>query len=369
MASKTRSPRASGVVLRKQTGKNGDHLYLDIHDGGVRRREFLRLYLTGDRNSDREAKLLAEEIRSQRLQELRARRSGIVLPVFQLEEDFIAYYYNLAQQKGKPWRNTSAHLRRFVTTPVRFADVTPEWLHKFRDYLKRQGLAPNSIATYLDTMKTALNKAVKAQIIAQNPFLFADRVQRKRTQRTYLTVEEIRLLVSTTCNQPEVRRAFLFACLTGLRISDVRSLRWKDIRADGLHIIQRKTGDYTHVPLSDQARELLGTPDNDQRRATVFALPFSDDMFNRYLGKWSKAAGLDKHITSHVARHTFATMLVSEGVDLYAVQHLLGHRDVKVTQQYAKLVDRRKVEAINSLPSISLDSSSIAMDVSHDSEG
>jgi integrase len=355
MSTKTRSPRAAGVVLRKQKGKNGDHLYLDIHDGGIRRREFLRLYITGDRDRDREAKLLAEEIRSQRLQELRARRSGIELPVFRLEENFIAYYENLASQKGKPWQNTLAHLRRFVTSQVRFADVSPEWIHKFRDYLKKQGLAANSIATYLDTMKTALNTAVKARIIHQNPFMFADRIQRKRTHRTHLSIEELRQLASAPCAQPEVKRAFLFACLTGLRISDIRALRWKDIRTDGLHIIQKKTGDYTFVPLSDQARKLLGPTDADSKRAPVFTLPFSDDMFNRYLSRWATTAGLDKHVTSHVARHTFATMLVTEGVDLYAVQHLLGHRDVKVTQQYAKLVDQRKVDAIMSLPSISID--------------
>lgn len=352
MATKTRSPRATGVVLRKQKGKYGDHLYLDIHEGGIRRREFLKLYITGDRDRDREAKLLAEEIRSQRLQELRARRSGIELPVFRLEEDFFAYYENLASQKGKPWQNTLAHLRRFVSSQVRFADVSPEWIHKFRDYLKKQGLAANSIATYLDTMKTALNTAVKARIIHQNPFMFADKIQRKRTHRTHLTIEEVRLLTSTPCTQPEVKRAFLFACLTGLRISDIRELRWKDIRTDGLHFIQKKTGDYTFVPLSDDARNLLGSSDNERKRATVFTLPFSDDMFNRYLSRWAKAAGLDKHVTSHVARHTFATMLVTEGVELYAVQHLLGHRDVKVTQQYAKLVDQRKIDAIKSIPSI-----------------
>ncbi len=341
--------------MRKQKGKHGDHLYLDIHDGGIRRREFLRLYITGDRNRDREAKLLAEEIRSQRLQDLRARRSGIVLPVFRLEEDFIAFYETLANQKGKPWKNTLAHLRRFVTIRVRFADVSPEWIHSFRDYLKKQGLAANSIATYLDTMKTALNNAVKTRIISQNPFLFADKIQRKRTQRTHLKIEELRLLATTPCNQPEVKRAFLFACITGLRISDIRALRSKDIRTDGLHIIQKKTGDYTFIPLSDQARELLGQSNADPKRAPVFTLPFSDDMFNRYLSRWATTAGLDKHVTSHVARHTFATLLVTEGVDLYAVQHLLGHRDVKVTQQYARLVDQRKVDAIKSLPSISID--------------
>ncbi len=348
--SHTRTPRATGVVLRVQKGKKGDHLYLDIHDAGIRRREFLRLYLIGDRDRDREAKLLAEEIRSQRLQELRARHAGIELPVFKLEEDFIAYYKHLAEHKGKPWKNTLAHLNRFVSVPVRFADVSSEWIHAFRDYLKRQGLASNSVATYLDTLKTALNSAVKARIIPQNPFLFADKIQRKRTQRVHLNLEELQLLASTPSRNAEVRRAFLFACLTGLRISDLRALRWKDVKTDGLHIIQQKTGDYTHIPLAEQAVTLLGDTAQTIKSKPVFTLPSTDDLFNRQLGRWCKSAGIEKHVTSHTARHTFATLLITQGNDLYSVQHLLGHRDIKVTQIYAKLVDQRKTDAIKSLP-------------------
>jgi site-specific recombinase XerD len=342
--------RASGVVLRVQKGKKGDHLYLDIHDGGRRRREFLRLYLTGDRDKDRENKLLAEEIRSRRLQELRARQVGLILPSYKLEEDFIEYYRAMSERKGKPWKNTLAHLTRFAKSPIRFADLTPDWIHAFRDYLRKQGLAINSIAAYFDTMKTALNAAVRSKLIPQNPFLFADTIPRTRTQRVYLTVEELQRLASTECSQPIVRQVFLFACMTGLRISDLRALKWKDVRRDGLHVTQKKTGDYTYIPLSEQATALLGAVQVDRRNDPVFDIPFSDDMFNRHLSRWALQAGIDKHVTSHIARHTFATMLVSAGNDLYSVQHLLGHRDIKVTQIYAKLVDQRKHTAIQSLP-------------------
>jgi site-specific recombinase XerD len=346
------STRASGVVLRVQKGKKGDHLYLDIHDGGRRRREFLKLYLTGDRDKDRESKLLAEQIRSRRLQELRARKVGLIIPTFKVEEDFIEYFRAMSERKGKPWKNTLAHLTRFAKSPIRFADLTPEWIHAFRDYLKKQGLATNSIAAYFDTMKTALNVVVRSKIIPQNPFLFADTIPRTRTQRVYLTIDELQQLANTECSQPIVRRVFLFACMTGLRISDLRALKWKDVRKDGLHVTQKKTGDYTYIPLSEQALGLLGGIQTERRNDVVFAIPFSDDMFNRHLLRWARQAGIDKHVSSHIARHTFATMLVSAGNDLYAVQHLLGHRDIKVTQIYAKLVDQRKQDAIRSLPTI-----------------
>jgi integrase len=349
---RTRSTRASGVVLRLQKGKKGDHLYLDIHAHGVRRREFLKLYLTGNRDRDREAKLLAEEIRSRRLQELRARQTGIELPVFKLEEDFVAYYAAMATRKGKPWQNTLSHLRRYSVAPVRFADVSADWIHSFQSYLKSMGLSANSIATYLDTLKTALNVAVRSRVIPQNPFTFADRIQRKRTKRVYLSMEELKVLAATPCIHAEVRRAFLFACQTGLRISDIRALRWSDVRADGLHVVQKKTGDYTHIPLSAEANKLIGSPKDQSSSTPVFELPFQDEQFNRHLSRWARSAGLDKHVTSHVARHTFATLLVSLGNDLYSVQHLLGHRDIRVTQVYARLIDQRRVDAIESLPSL-----------------
>ena len=348
---RTRATRAPGIILRKQRNKVGDHLYLDMHDGAVRVREFLKLYLTGDRERDREAMLMAEQIRAKRFQEMQARHSGIKMPVFDLKRDFVAYYRDMTVLKGKPWKNTLSHLEKFQNKTLRFADVSAEWINAFRVYLEGLKLAPNSVGTYLATLKTALNAAVRKQLIPQNPFIFADPVQRKRTQRVYLTLEELHILSATKSEHPVVKRAFLTACLTGLRISDLRALTWAQVKRDGLHIIQKKTRDYTYIPLADEALTLLGERP-PKKSALVFALPPLDDLYNRYLLKWAKAAGIEKHITSHTARHTFATLLITQGNDLYAVQHLLGHRDIRVTQIYAKLIDGRKRTAVMSLPSL-----------------
>ncbi|MDZ4746497.1 MAG: site-specific integrase [bacterium] len=348
---KTRSAKAAGVVIRRQRNATGDHLYLDIHEGAIRVREFLRLYLTGDKSRDREAMLMAEKIRSNRLEEMQARRSGLVLPSFDLARDFMPFYSALADTKGKVWKNTLFHLNNFQSKPLRFVDLSAEWIHAFRDYLGKRDLAANTVATYLDVIKTALNIAVRQHIIPQNPFVFADRIQRKRTRRVFLTLEELQLLSSTTCSHPDVKRAFLTACLTGLRISDLRGLTWSQVKSDGLHIVQKKTGDYTHIPLADEALSLLGERPS-KKSALVFTLPKTDDLFNRYLKRWVKVAGVDKHVTSHIARHTFATLLITQGNDLYSVQHLLGHRDIRVTQLYAKLVDEKKKYAVMSLPTI-----------------
>jgi len=126
------------------------------------------------------------------------------------------------------------------------------------------------------------------------------------------------------------------------------------VRADGIRFAQKKTGDVTVIPLADQARELVGEQKKAKADDPVFDFPHGDDVFNSRLLRWVRSAGINKHITSHSARHTFATMLITQGNDLYSVQHLLGHRDIKVTQVYAKLVDARKSAAINSLPILGL---------------
>ena len=345
---------ARGVTLRIQKGRgkhpDKDSLWLDVHEGGVRRKEFLGLYLTGHRESDRENMLLAEQLKSRRIRQSTLKRAGFTELEFRPEDDFMTFFRHLAESKGKSWENVLAHLDILVKSSVRFGDITENWIESFKQYLVGKGLKQNSIATYLDVLKTSLNIAVKQKIIPVNPFVYADTIRRHRTVREFLTEKELVILFNTTCTHTEVRKAFLFACLTGLRISDLRALTWKCIRSNEVRFTQKKTGDVTSVPLAPQALELLGDRDKTKSNGLVFAFPTRDDVFNDRLLRWIKDAGIEKHITSHSARHTFATLLITMGNDLYAVQHLLGHRDIKVTQVYAKLVDERKVQAIMSLP-------------------
>jgi site-specific recombinase XerD len=353
---KITSKHAPGVVLRVQHGKRGDHLFLDIHAFGTRKREFLRLYLTGDDDADRSTLLKAEEIRTLRLQQMHASRYGIESSQYAWDADFIAYFAALTADRSKNWRSTLAHLRRFTKDVVRFSEVNENWIEKFIRYLRGQELHHNSVNVYTDTLKAALNLAVRERRIPRNPFGGIPVLPRKHTQRTFLTFAELQLLLITPCRHTEVRRAFLFACYTGLRLSDLRALTWSCVHADGLHFTQRKTGDYNHIPLAHQARAILGTHPSLQgaqaESTRVFTLPGSDDTFNRYLKEWVAKAGISKCVTSHVARHTFATLLVSSNANLYTVQHLLGHRDIRVTQVYARLLHDQKERAIAALPSL-----------------
>jgi site-specific recombinase XerD len=353
----TPKPGVRGINLRIQRNKGRDCLYLDIVQNGKRRKEFLRLYLTGNRDADRETMLLAEQIKAKRIRELSLKRAGIEELQLRPEEDFLSFFDEAAADRGKTWQNVRHHLSNYVKGRPRFGDIDEKWIDGFRRHLEKQDLKTNSVATYLDVLKTAFNMAIKQKIVGVNPFVYAKPIKRVRTSREYLTLEELRALHATPAQYDMVKRSFLFACLTGLRISDLRQLTWRNVQGAELKVTQKKTGDHVSVPISDQARSLLPERGNARPGDRIFDFPSRDDVYNRRLQWWVADAGIEKHITSHVARHTFATLLVSQGNDLYAVQHLLGHRDIKVTQIYAKLVDQRKHDAIQSLPSLNVDES------------
>lgn len=170
--------------------------------------------------------------------------------------------------------------------------------------------------------------------------------------REFLTLNEVKRLVETTCDQPVLKDAFLFCVLTGLRWSDIPHLTWEEVKgndADGwyLHFQQRKTKLYHVLPTTPQAKELLGEP-FESNRVIFNRLKYSSKT-SIELCRWAIAAGVGKRITFHHACHTHATLLLSHAVDIYTVSKLPGHKHVVSTERYAHLIDRMKVEAISKL--------------------
>jgi integrase len=166
------------------------------------------------------------------------------------------------------------------------------------------------------------------------------------THRERLEIEEFQLLANTPVKSDLVKRAALFAGLTGLRFSDVESLKWSEVRGSAgkynLQFIQDKTEGAVVLPVSDQAVELLG--ERRLQAEKVFkGLSYSNmrDVFKL----WLQDAGITKNITFHSFRHTFVTLQLEMGTDLYTVSKMLGHKSIKTTQIYAKVVDKKKVEA------------------------
>ena len=136
----------------------------------------------------------------------------------------------------------------------------------------------------------------------------------------------------------------------GLRISDINALTWADVYEDGgqtrLQVVMQKTKVPIYLPLSPEALRWMPKRNGKKPEEKVFQLP-STVTVNILLKPWAKSAGIDKHVTFHTARHTFATMMLTLGADLYTTSKLLGHTDVRMTQIYAKIINRKKDEAVN----------------------
>jgi integrase len=145
--------------------------------------------------------------------------------------------------------------------------------------------------------------------------------------------------------------------LTGLRWSDIAHLTWLEVKGndvDGwyLHFKQRKTKLYQTLPITSQAKELLG--ERFEANLPIFSRLKYSSKTSIELSRWAIAAGIAKKITFHSARHTHATLLLSHGVDIYTVSKLLGHKHVVSTERYAHMNDKLKIEAISTLASLKI---------------
>ena len=345
------------VKLRKKKLVGGNvSLYLDIYHHGKRQYEFLSVYLTGDKFTDKETVKLAETVCAQRQLELSNSEHGFI-PHFKKKANFVDYFERLVLDKPKTekaWRNTLKHLKDYTGGHIRFVAVTDVWLEEFKSYILTK-VSQNTARTYFSKVKTTLKRAVKDKIIVANPADLVDQIKARDIERIFLTLEEVQNLAQTPCHDYEVKRAFLFSCFTGLRISDIRQLQWQNIKEDSIEYRQRKTKGFEYLHLSKTARDILAERPNpkilNMQNTNVFNLP-SNAQLGKVLREWCQNAGIDKHVTFHTARHTFATLVLTRGGDLYTVSKLLGHKDIQSTQIYAKIVDEKKKAAMELLPTI-----------------
>jgi len=345
------------VKLRKRKLANGNEsLYLDIYQSGKRAYEFLGLYLTKDKTASKGTLELAKAIQAKRLVEIQNSEYGFV-PHFKKKANFVDYFERLVQGKPKdesPWNSTLKHLQDFTSARIQFSAVTDDWLETFKTYLVTK-VSPNTAHTYFSKIKAALRQAVKEKIILSNPGDLVSQIMMQDTERTFLELGEIEKLAQTPCRDHEAKRAFLFACFAGLRLSDIRALQWQNVKGDTLEYRQKKTKGFEYLHLSAMARQILTNQPNPKiltmQNTNIFNIP-SQSQLGRVLKQWCKDAGIDKRVTFHTARHTFATLALTQGVDLYTVSKLLGHKTIQATQIYAKIVDERKKAAMASLPTI-----------------
>lgn len=214
-------------------------------------------------------------------------------------------------------------------------------------------IKPHTQRNYYRCFSCALNAAVREEILLNNPFdniSNTDRIKVPESTREYLTIDEVKQLIATECKRENVKNAFLFSCFCGLRISDIFAITWGQLTQDGeqmrLQLQMQKTKDPLYLPISEQAQKYMPYRGTAGANDKIFNLPTGESC-NNIIAEWAKAAGITKKVTFHVARHTFATMMLTLGADLYTTSKLLGHADIETTQIYAKIVNAKKDEAVN----------------------
>ena len=363
------------VKVRTKKLANGvESYYLDIYYDGQRRYEFLKLYWLPETNAkikeqNRATLAAVETIKSQRIIELTKNKAGLKSSSAlsrMLLTDWIEKY--LADQTDRGVRGTKLirSTRRLIETfngkkRVRLSDIDKNYCLSFTNWLRNEyktgqgnSLTPKSMSDYIGYFSAMLNAAIRADIIRENPFMSlsaVDRVKVPQSKREFLTIEEIKTLIDVDCPREDVKKAYLFSCYCGLRLSDIYALRWKDLTKDGeqwrASVIMQKTTTPIFLPLSNNAMKWLPERGNASDEGLIFGTLPAEPNINKNLKKWIDAAGIVKHITFHTARHTFATMMLTLGADLYTTSKLLGHTNVQTTQIYAKIVDKKKVAAIN----------------------
>ena len=349
------------VKLRKKKLASGRiSLYLDIYINGKRYYEFLKLQLVNDGTNNKETLKLAETIRAKRQIELQCEQYGLISDS-RKKINLIQYLNQSSKDKNHSTQVMTKCLINYVekySKNIVLSEVNEKWIADLEKYIS--GFVSNtSVANYIDALKTSLNRAVKEKLIMINPFQYVvTRIKKTESQRNYLTIEELSILAKTECGNNEVKRAFLFGCFSGLRISDIKNLKLDDIKDNMLEYRMKKTNKIQHLPLGEFAKSLIsgGAETNVidlHNNGKVFELPGMNTILS-YINDWVKAAGISKHITTHCARHTFATLSLTQGVDLFTVSKLLGHSNVGTTQIYAKIIDQKKIEAVNKLPNLKM---------------
>lgn len=349
------------VTLRTRELKNGrKSLYLDFYppvktDVGYTRRESLNLYLTGNEPTDTETMQKAESICKARFT---AVNSGNYVAT---PQDLTTALLRYADGKTPSTRRSYVTLYRYMNDynehrPLPLSEVTALYIYNFSVWLATQGkdkgngqLNPNTVAIYLKKLRTFLQHAYTVKLI-QDDFTGAVQVPKTHTtEREHLTQEELTQLASTKADE-RIKTAYLFACLTGLRYSDIKALSVEDYDSNthSLSIRMKKTGKPLTIYLSDEAISIIERRLSGKEKHLFADLP-ANNTTNHLLHAWSVDAGINKPLTFHTARHTYATLAISANVDVYTLKELLGHASVQTTQIYAKVVEDRKKGARNAV--------------------
>ncbi len=367
------------VRIREKRLNDGNvSLYLDMYYMGARKKEGLKLYLIPEVNAaaklqNRNTLKLAEQIKAERILDIQ--QHGLVnwesvkkgrMTLAAWVEKYTKDENGLTPASMRSKRNAQARVEQYLLyigkPNLALKEVDKDFCKGFIAFLKtctfnngKKTLGSTTCRIFMNRLAAALNMAVREGLIDNNPFKLLDakeKPQKKSAIREFLTIEELRTLIATPCRYEIVKKAFLFSCFTGLRYSDMMALKWNEIHkaADGKTLYieheQVKTKNMVTIPLSNEALKWMPRKSKGDERV-FHQLRITSTTVEVVLGEWMQEAGIQKHITYHCSRHTAATLLLTLGADLYTVSKILGHRSIRMTEVYAKIVDKKKIETMN----------------------
>ncbi len=368
-----KSPDSTGRQQLLLTRNYGSYLNENGKRVKRRKRQSMDLFIYANpkdkfqRDHNKKTLDISEKIRAQAIVDLANNKHHFEDSEKQ-QESFYSYMQQIINDKEHTdspsnvslWESSLMHLKRYCEgNPLSFADFDADVLLGFRTYLIKHArtksdklLSSNTTSCYFNKVRAALNKAFHEGIIRRNPVNEVKSIKIEQNLRNYLEEEEVTALYKTECRYDVLKRAFLFGCLTGMRWSDIQKLTWEkltmiDPRATFNHI---KTGQLQYLYLPSDATMLLDSPGEDHE--LVFKGLRYSSYTNVALTQWMLRAGITKHITFHCARHTFAVRMLTNDVDIYTVSKLLGHSELKTTQIYTDIIDRKRKEAMTTLPSL-----------------
>lgn len=407
---RTEQPRLdeNGNQMFYTTGKMmGKPMWIVKHE---RKKEDLGLYLMArprtpeDRNINAETLKTAEKVRFERQQDIAESNNGYRINTHK-NDNLIAYFEEYANTYAlTDIRNINLAINRFKAflrlkyptcaikkTASEIKAINDEWAKRhehingkheinenvyYRFTLNRNQfnadmvegfvkyLQDNSEGSGAATAYARFKKIVKYScskgVLKANPCLeIKCSCGDMEFRKDVLSADEIQQLTSTHYEgeNPEIRKAFIFSLYTGIRWCDVKDMCFSNIdyANQTLTFRQNKTGKEVKMDMRPDLLAMIGTPESNGKTKgdPIFNLP-SHTMCLKALSRWTKRAGIDKHITWHCARHTFATQILTNGANIIVAKELLGHSSTRYTEIYTRAVDEKKREAVNSLPSINL---------------
>ena len=325
---------------------------------------------------DQEACIYADNVRKLRQHEYDSailytdKENEIAAQNERSEQDFIKYFNGIISTRHPNssdsiivnWRRVGELLKMYSHgQPIPFKAISVKLLEDIKMFLlrapmggnKKGTISQNTASTYFSILKAGLKQAFIDEYLTVDISAKVKGITNIEKPRVALTMNEVQMLVDTPCKDDVLKRAFLFSILTGLRHSDIQSLKWKQIQQTSKGtwqavVVQQKTKRPDYKPVIQQALQLCGIRPNDDE-ALVFEGLTDASWISRPLKVWIEASGIKKHITFHSVRHSYASLLLENGVDIYTIKSLMGHTNVKTTQIYTHLVNEQKEKAANTL--------------------